>query len=39
LLDALLSAQPAIDCDAQFSHVRRELERFQAIGPAEQPAG
>jgi superfamily II DNA or RNA helicase len=39
LLDALLSAQPAADCDEQFRQVRRELEQFESIGPADQPAG
>lgn len=39
LLDALLSAQPVVDCDEQFRHIRRELERFQSVGPAEQPEG
>jgi superfamily II DNA or RNA helicase len=39
LLDALLSAEPAVDCDEQFRHVRRELGRFQSVAAAEQPAG
>jgi SNF2 family DNA or RNA helicase len=39
LLDALLSAQPAVDCDEHFRHVRRQLESFQSIAPAQQPEG
>jgi superfamily II DNA or RNA helicase len=39
LLDALLSAQPAVNCDEQFRQVRRELERFESVEPAEQPEG
>ena len=39
ILDALLAAQPSVDCDEAFRHVRRELARFASIGPAEQPAG
>jgi SNF2-related domain/Helicase conserved C-terminal domain len=39
VLDALLATQPAVDCDAAFRRIRQELERFQTIGPAEQPAG
>jgi len=39
LLDALLAAQPAVDCDPIFQNVRRQLERFQQVLPAEQPAG
>jgi superfamily II DNA or RNA helicase len=39
LLDALLAAQPAIDCDAAFQHVRKQLDRFQQVTAAEQPAG
>ncbi len=39
LLDALLSAQPAVDCDEHFKQVRREIERFQSIAAAEQPEG
>jgi SNF2 family DNA or RNA helicase len=39
LLDALLAAQPALNCDETFHRVRKELERFQQIVPAEQPAG
>ncbi len=39
LLDALLSAQPTVNCDEHFRQVRRELERFESVGPAEQPAG
>jgi hypothetical protein len=39
VLDALLATQPAVNCDEAFRRVRVELERFQAIGMAEQPAG
>jgi superfamily II DNA or RNA helicase len=39
ILDALLATQPDVDCDETFQRVRKELERFQSIGPAEQPAG
>jgi superfamily II DNA or RNA helicase len=39
ILDALLATQPTVDCDAAFQHVRKELKRFQSVGPAEQPAG
>jgi hypothetical protein len=39
LLDALLAAQPAIDCDEAFLRVRQQLDRFQVIEPAEQPRG
>jgi superfamily II DNA or RNA helicase len=39
LLDALLSAQPAVDCDEQFRQVRRQLERFESVAAADQPAG
>ncbi len=39
VLDALLAAQPALDCDEAFRHVRTELAQFSSIGPAEQPAG
>jgi superfamily II DNA or RNA helicase len=39
LLDALLAAQPAVNCDENFLRVRQELDRFQTIIPAEQPEG
>jgi hypothetical protein len=39
VLDALLAAQPAVDCDVTFRRVRTELTQFASIGPAEQPAG
>ena len=39
VLDALLAAQPAVDCDETFRLVRKELAQFASIGPAEQPAG
>jgi superfamily II DNA or RNA helicase len=39
VLDALLAAQPTVDCDEAFSRVRGELAQFASIAPAEQPAG
>jgi SNF2-related domain/Helicase conserved C-terminal domain/SWIM zinc finger len=39
VLDALLAAQPSVDCDDAFRRVRTELAQFASIGPAEQPAG
>jgi superfamily II DNA or RNA helicase len=39
VLDALLAAQPTVDCDEAFGRVRTELAQFASIGPAEQPAG
>ncbi len=39
LLDALLATQPAVNCDETFLRVRKELDRFQLINPAEQPDG
>jgi hypothetical protein len=39
LLDALLATQPAVSCDETFHQVRKQLESFQQIVPAEQPAG
>lgn len=39
LLDALLFTQPAVNCDESFLRVRKELDRFQTIKPAEQPDG
>lgn len=39
LLDALLATQPAVSCDETFQHLRTELEDFQQIEPAVQPAG
>jgi hypothetical protein len=39
LLDALLAAQPEIDCDALFTHIRDGLRRFERVEPAEQPEG
>jgi len=39
LLDALLAAQPAIDCDVVFSRIREGLRRFERVEPAAQPAG
>ena len=37
VLDALLSAQPHATCDATFTRVRTELQRFDAIKPAKPP--
>jgi len=39
LLDALLATQPEINGDEAFRRVRQELDRFQQISPAPQPAG
>lgn len=39
VLDALLATAPAVNCDEAFRRVRQELERFQTIVPALQPAG
>ncbi len=39
ILDALLAAQPMVDCDDAFKRVRAELAQFASICPAEQPAG
>jgi hypothetical protein len=39
LLDALLSAQPQVDCDEHFRQIRRQLEDFQSIAAADQPEG
>jgi SNF2-related domain/Helicase conserved C-terminal domain/Bacterial SNF2 helicase associated/SWIM zinc finger len=39
VLDALLMAQPTVDCDEAFRRVRKELALFASIDPAEQPAG
>ena len=39
VLDALLAAQPEASCDELFATVRRELEAFSAIAPADAPAG
>lgn len=39
LLDALLSAQPEAHCDETFTRVRGELQRFQGVEHADQPAG
>jgi hypothetical protein len=39
LLDALLAAQPAINCDAVFTRIREGLRRFERVEPATQPAG
>ena len=39
LLDALLATQPAVNCDATFLRIRKELDRFQKIDLARQPDG
>ena len=39
LLDALVAAQPAIECDANFARIRDELKHFEKIEPAAQPQG
>ncbi len=39
LLDALLASQPEALCDETFARVRQELNQFQGIHPASQPAG
>lgn len=37
LLDALLAAQPDIDCDALFTRIREGLRRFERVEAAAQP--
>ncbi len=39
LLDAHLETRPAVSCGEAFLRVRNELEDFQQIAPADQPAG
>ncbi|MBZ5625984.1 MAG: DEAD/DEAH box helicase [Acidobacteriia bacterium] len=39
LLDALLAAQPEVNCDETFARVRDELRCFAGIGAGEQPEG
>jgi len=39
ILDALLASRPEISCDALFEHVRRELQNFSGITPADAPTG
>jgi superfamily II DNA or RNA helicase len=39
LLDALLAAQPEVQCDALFAQARDELRSFAGIQPAEPSAG
>jgi SNF2 family DNA or RNA helicase len=39
VLDALLAAQPEVNCDETFARVRDELRCFAGIGAGEQPAG
>ena len=39
LLDALLATQPTVQCDETFHNVRKQLDRFQQIAPAQQPDG
>src|SRR5262249_27656862 len=38
LLDALLAEQPAIEYDAAFDRLRRELHSFEGIAPLDPPA-
>jgi superfamily II DNA or RNA helicase len=39
LLDALLAAQPEVDCDAAFRQVRQQLVGFEKVEAVQQPAG
>jgi superfamily II DNA or RNA helicase len=39
VLDALLSAQPEVRCDATFARVRQELHAFAGVEPADPPGG
>jgi superfamily II DNA or RNA helicase len=39
LLDALLAAQPEVNCDETFARVRREIASFRGVQAADQPAG
>ena len=39
ILDALLASRPEVSCDALFEHVRKELQNFSGISPADAPAG
>jgi superfamily II DNA or RNA helicase len=39
LLDALLASRPEIRVDATLAKIRRELQRFDGLEPAEQPEG
>jgi len=39
LLDALLAAQPDVNCDETFSRIRAELKSFEAIKPVPAPPG
>jgi superfamily II DNA or RNA helicase len=39
LLDALLAAQPQINCDETFARVREQLQRFEGVAPSDQPEG
>ena len=39
LLDALLAAQPEVDIDETFAHVRQRVRDFRGVAAVEQPAG
>jgi superfamily II DNA or RNA helicase len=39
LLDALLATQPEVSCDEAFSRVRQQLQHFEGVTAAPQPAG
>jgi superfamily II DNA or RNA helicase len=39
LLDALLAAQPEVECDAAFTRLRDQLQSFHGIHSGEQPEG
>ena len=39
ILNALSVMQPEVSCDALFEHVRRELQNFSGISPADAPPG
>jgi len=39
LLDALLATQPEVSCDAAFNRVREQLQHFEGVVAAPQPAG
>jgi len=39
LLDAMLAAQPDVDFDATFAHIRQRVRTFRGVEALEQPAG
>ncbi len=39
LLDALIAAQPEVNCDETFTRIRAELKSFETIKPVPSPAG